>query len=352
LYLFVLNGKKKIGYIYLPAFYSEWDEASGFGCANDIAKEILKLKRENIEGIILDLRNNSGGSLMEAQSLAGIFIDEGPLFIQGYRDEKMLLIKDSSRGIIYDGPLIIMLNKYSASTSEFVAAALRDYNRALLVGSRTYGKASSQITLPVVKDLENMDLSEVRTKTNMDFIQLTTNLYYHLSGDTHQLCGVSPDVPLPGYLENVIITEKNFSYALVPDKIEKKVNYRKAGEIPVALLAGKSAQRVARDSNFQKIKDLDRRLQNYFAKTIELPLDFEGFIKGMKEKFKLLEEFDETIRRVSALYTVENSEYNLEIIQMNPFQKEMNDEQVKYITEDIYIQETYRIMEDLIRAIR
>ncbi len=349
---FILNGSKKIGYIYLPAFYSEWDESNSFGCANDLAKEILKLRRENIQGIILDLRNNSGGSLIEAQSLAGIFIDEGPLFIQGNRDAKPMLIKDSSRGVIYDGPLILMLNEYSASTSEFVAAALRDYNRALLVGSTTYGKATSQITLPVVKDIKSFNLKKQTAKSGVDFIRITTNLYYNLSGSSHQLHGISPDIPLPGYLENIVHIEKNLPYALNPDKTSKKVKYEKAGEMPIALLAKKSASRVEHDKNFQRIKDLDRHLKKYFAKTIELPLDLDSFLNVMKQKFELLEFFDQNIGRVSSIYKVENSEYNLEIIQMNPYKKEMNDEHIKCIQEDIYIQEAYRIMGDLIQTMK
>lgn len=349
---FILNGAKRIGYIYLPAFYSEWDESNGFGCANDLAKEIIKLKRENIQGLILDLRNNSGGSLIEAQSLAGIFIDEGPLFIQGNRDARPVLIKDSNRGIIYDGPLILMLNEYSASTSEFVASALKDYNRALLVGSTTYGKATSQITLPVVKDVLNFDAKNHRAYSSLDFIQITTNQYYNLSGGTHQLRGIAPDIPLPGYLEDIAYSEKNLPHALLPDKIEKKVTYQKAKELPIALLAKKSAYRVARDKDFQKIKDLDRRLKKYFVKTIELPLDLDGFIKHMKDKYVLLESVDQSVRRISTIYKVENSQYNLEIIQMSPYQQEMNDEYIKYIQADIYIQESYRIMGDLIQTMK
>src|SRR5690606_17936052 len=112
--------------------------------AADVAKEIVKLKQENIEGLILDVRFNGGGSLAEAVAMAGIFIDGGPVGIERVRQKEPLTLKDSNRGTVYDGPLVIMVNGLSASASEFLAAALRDYNRAIIVGSNTYGKGVGQ----------------------------------------------------------------------------------------------------------------------------------------------------------------------------------------------------------------
>ena len=146
---YLLSGGKKIGYISLPGFYTTWEDETGSGCANDMAKEIIKLKKENIDGLVLDLRYNGGGSMFEALQLCGIFIDEGPL--AGIRDKtgKVIFHKDPNRGTIYDGPLVVMINNQSASASELVAAALQDYNRAVIVGSPSYGKATMQVVFPM-----------------------------------------------------------------------------------------------------------------------------------------------------------------------------------------------------------
>ena len=132
---FVLQGEKKIGYILLPGFYTEWENESGSSCANDVAKEIVKLKKENIDGLILDVRYNGGGSLGEALEMTGIFIDEGPVVGIKSKDPKVVFLKDPNRGTIFSGPMVLMVNGQSASASEMLAAALQDYNRAPHVGS-------------------------------------------------------------------------------------------------------------------------------------------------------------------------------------------------------------------------
>src|SRR6185295_15214954 len=147
---FLLKGSKTIGFLSLPAFYEDWENEKGInGCANDVAKEILKLKKESIEGLILDLRYNGGGSMQEAVELAGIFVDAGPVGQYKTREAKVYTLKDVNRGTIYDGPLMVLVNGYSASASEMVAGTLQDYNRAVIVGSPTYGKATAQVVLPM-----------------------------------------------------------------------------------------------------------------------------------------------------------------------------------------------------------
>ncbi|MCU0403188.1 MAG: S41 family peptidase [Chitinophagaceae bacterium] len=146
---YLLTGEKRMGYISLPSFYTTWGNSEGSGCANDLSKEIIKLKREKIDGLILDLRYNGGGSLQEAIEIAGIFIEAGPMtIIKGPTGERATL-KDPSRGSIYDGPLMVLINGQSASASELVAATLQDYKRAVIMGSPTFGKATMQIVLPL-----------------------------------------------------------------------------------------------------------------------------------------------------------------------------------------------------------
>lgn len=147
---FLLKGKKTIGYIELPGFYTEFEDATTKGCADDVARELIKIKREKIDGLILDLRFNGGGSLQEALALAGIFIDIGPLALIQETGQPVITLKDLNRGTIYDGPLLILVNGFSASASELVSAVLQDLNRAIIVGSKTYGKATGQIIMPSI----------------------------------------------------------------------------------------------------------------------------------------------------------------------------------------------------------
>ena len=145
---YVLHGNKNVGYINLPGFYSRESESikeekdiKYDGCANDVSKEIVKLKKDTIAGLILDLRYNGGGSMWEAMQLAGIFIDIGPVASVKDKEGKVHFLKDPNRGTIYDGPLIVLINGGSASASEFVSAVLQDYNRALIVGGTHMVKA-------------------------------------------------------------------------------------------------------------------------------------------------------------------------------------------------------------------
>ncbi len=137
----IKSSGKKIGYIFLPEFYADFDHPNGARCSVDVAKEIVKLKEENVDGIVMDLRNNGGGSLYDVVQMAGLFIEEGPIVQVKDRDGKPSVLRDKDRSVLYDGPLAVMVNEFSASASEIFAAAIQDYNRGIIIGSTsTYGK--------------------------------------------------------------------------------------------------------------------------------------------------------------------------------------------------------------------
>jgi carboxyl-terminal processing protease len=236
---FVLSGEKKIGYISLPAFYSDLQTNSPLGCANDVAKEILKLQNERIEGLIFDLRYNGGGSVDEAVALAGIFIDEGPLFVFKEREQKPRLLKDINRGTAYNGPLLVMVNGLSASASELFSAALQDYRRALIVGSPTYGKATGQVILPLdtagtLKDVA-VRMQQAGAGKN-GYVKLTIEKFFRVTNKTHQKHGVIPDLQLPEPFYFAEYKEANYPSALSADSIVKKVVYAPLKELPVVRL--------------------------------------------------------------------------------------------------------------------
>ncbi len=222
---FILKGDHRVGFISLPAFYTDWngEEGGNNGCADDVAKEIIKLKKENIEGLILDLRYNGGGSMLEAIALAGIFIDAGPVGMTRDKEGKIYTMKDVNRGSVYDGPLILLINGFTASASEMLAGTLQDYHRALIVGSPSFGKATAQVVLPLdtLFDEKHMD----RMKTADNFIKITVDRLFRVNGTSAQQIGVIPDIFLPDYTETQTEREKSLPFSLANTTIESNKYY-------------------------------------------------------------------------------------------------------------------------------
>jgi len=211
---FILKGAHRIGFISLPAFYTDWngEEGGSNGCADDVAKEIIKLKRENIEGLILDLRYNGGGSMLEAIALAGIFIDFGPVGMTKDKEGKVYTMKDVNRGSVYDGPLILLINGFTASASEMLAGTLQDYHRALIMGSPSFGKATAQVVLPLDTLFDEQHMEKMKTADN--FLKVTIDRLYRVNGTSAQQTGVIPDIFLPDFTETQSEREKSLPFSL------------------------------------------------------------------------------------------------------------------------------------------
>lgn len=228
---FLLKGTQNAGYIYLPCFYEDWDRGNMgiMGCANDVAREIVKLKKENINGLILDLRFNGGGSVQEAMELAGIFIDAGPVAQMKTREPKPHMLYDVNRGTAFDGPLVVLVNSYSASASELVAATLQDYNRAVIVGSPTYGKATGQTILPL--DTTIVPGEKLPPYSGDGFIKLTVSKMYRVNGTSLQATGVIPSVIVSDSLLNVQ-READAPFALKANAIDANKYYKPYPQLP------------------------------------------------------------------------------------------------------------------------
>lgn len=343
---YLLAGEKKIGYISLPDFYTTWGDENGSGCANDMAKEIIKMKKENLGGLVLDLRFNGGGSLFEALQLCGIFIDEGPLVGTKGKDGKESFDKDPNRGTIYDGPLVVLVNNQSASASEMVAAALQDYHRAVIVGSTTYGKATMQQVFP-------MDSSAAKASAPQSpngFIKITTGKLYRLTGETAQCNGVIPDIVLPDAFDGLEYREKFEPYVLPADSGKKNSYYKFLAPLPVAALAAASKNRIEADPAFKTL------IQNIQEKATErksgkriIPLQPEAFEKWIKEKEASNTEISEEEHTSDKLFTADNYSMEKERLQNNTYAADLNIAALKNIQTDIYIKEAYNIITDLIK---
>lgn len=336
---FVLKGKSKIGYIYLPSFYQEWDQDNAPGCASDIAREILKLKREGIEGLIFDLRGNGGGSVREAVELAGIFIDQGPLFIQAGR-EKPLVVKDADRGTVYEGPLVLLLDGHSASASEIFASTMKDYNRAVIVGSPTFGKGTGQMILRA----GSMGMR------GEEYLKLTTNIYYNLYGLSHQFQGVKPDVPLPDLAGAA--GERSLPNALRAPPIEKRAAFQKLPQLDLEDIAEESEDRVSSDRGFREIQAFGSDVQELLEESREVPLSPSKFVSYVQEVSAVFEKLERASTRRTSDYSVENHSFESEILQIDPFRRELNTEIRTHIQEDIFVEESYRVMRDVLDQLR
>ena len=347
---FLLNGKSKLGYISLPSFYTEMENANNLGCANDFAKELIGLNREGIEGLVIDLRNNGGGSVKEAIELAGIFIDAGPLFVSKDKEGNLRTIKDPNRGTIYDGPVIVLLNKLSASASEIFAATLQDYNRAVIVGGASYGKSTGQLILPLLNKEDYRKLSFWDMETDFGFVKVTTSKFYRISGKTHQLYGVQPDIYLPQMIEGFGFGENTYPTALSSDSIQKKLYYTLLPELPISQLKVKSKQRLASHQNFKEIetaKPLVGKVWGTEASTLYIDLDV--YRKYQTQVFELSEKWEKLSERGISDFVVELSAYDQQTVDADPQLKAIYDVRQKNIAKDIYVEEAYRILLDLIQ---
>ena len=341
---YLLKGKNNIGYINLPGFYSREDGADikYDGCANDVSKEIIKLKRDNIEGLIIDLRGNGGGSMWEAMQLAGIFIDAGPVASVKERNGKVVFLKDPNRGTIYDGPLIVLINGASASASEFFSATLQDYNRAIIVGGTTYGKGSAQQVMPL--DTSKADAY----KKYEDFIKVTDSKFYRINGSTVQWNGVKPDINFPDVYADVQFKERANESALIPDE-SKKGNYTSLAQLPINDLKNKSEARVNNDAYFKSMSEFAVWISKYKSGKI-IPLQWSNYIDykaKLKSSFSL---FDTEKSNAAKLMNVSNNNFDKQRIDLSDAQEKLvNETYLKNISQDNELAEACKIFEDWIR---
>jgi len=213
----IQSDKGKIGYIFLPEFYADFDNPKGNRCSVDVAREIVKLKEAKVEGIVLDLRNNGGGSLYDVVQMVGLFIDQGPVVQVRDRDGKPQVLNDRDKTVLYDGPLAVMVNEFSASASEIFAAAIQDYHRGVIIGSTsTYGKGTVQRNIPLDKSTGFNDVAGP-----LGTVKLTLQKFYRINGGSTQLRGVSSDIVLPDLYEHYKVREKDQPDALAWDEMPK-----------------------------------------------------------------------------------------------------------------------------------
>ncbi len=332
---------KKIGYIYLPGFYADFEDPDGRRSSVDVKKEIEKLKKEDIEGIIVDLRNNGGGSLMDAIDIVGLFIDKGPVVQVRSRFAMPQVLKDKNAGSLYDDDLLIMINEFSASASEIMAAAIQDYNRGVIVGSKqSFGKGTVQRFIPFDRMTRgNEDLKPLGA------LKITIQKFYRINGGATQLKGVVPDIVLPDAYSKLDMGEKDLDNPIKWDEIPKaeytkfKPNYNKEQ------LKQISNKRVAKDTSFTLIEEYSKYLKEVREKTL-VSLNIEKYKKEEKEREEISKRFKNADRRISGLKFYVPKADSLEIYS-DTIKTEKAKRWMKDLKKDIYLEESFKIIEDM-----
>lgn len=338
------DANEKIGYIKLPKFYSSFERKGGNSCSEDVKKELEKLKANNVSGVILDLRNNGGGSLRDVVSMTGLFIEDGPIVQVKPRDKKATIYEDTDEGVVYDGPLVVMVNQYSASASEILAAALQDYNRAIIVGSNsTFGKGTVQRFF----DLDEAYRDKGPEYTNLGNIKVTMQKFYRVNGGSTQLKGVIPDIVLPDNYHYLDIGEKDYDYAMdwsVIDPVEYEQNVLTYPNLEE--LAVNSEERINMHPEFALIMENAKRLKaNRDVTSYPLSLeDYENFLDQREEE---AEQFKDLMDSEIANLMIKNLESDVTYINSDESRIARNEDWIKNVSKDIYVEEVLKIMKDV-----
>jgi carboxyl-terminal processing protease len=335
----VVNKEGKLyGVIYLPKFYQSFENKSQRDAFKDVAIEVERLKALNVEGIVMDLRDNGGGSLETVVKMTGLFIDKGPVVQVKPANGKAQVLPDTDPKVQWDGPLVVMINNYSASASEIFAAAIQDYNRGIIVGSKqSYGKGTVQNVFELnefVRGNQYGDLGALKT---------TTQKFYRVNGGSTQLEGVKSDIVMPDRFSYMETGEKDEKSALPWDKIEPaiytplNVNYDK--------VIANSKNRIASNENFNLITE-NAKWINDRKKDNSISLNYTTYKKELADiemqtkKFKVIEKFKNNL-------TFTSLPYELELMAKDELLKEKRDRWHAELVKDVYMTETLNVLTDL-----
>ena len=331
---FKLKMKNSVfGYIKIPSFYSTFENGKS-SITNDVVKEIYKLEENKIDGLVIDIENNGGGSMEEAVQLSGLFINDGPLAIMNNNKNNKQIIPDSILGTIYNGPMVIMINGFSASASEFFTNAMQDYNRAIIIGNKSLGKATMQRIFPL-------------NSNNDEFLKLTLEKFYRLTGKSNQYNGITPDVEIPLLFDKQMPRENSNDTALKNDEISGvlKYNYIENSVYADAIVASK--KRVAESTDALEIQNLNTKINPLYDE--DLPpviLQFNYVFDNVNSINLLWKDIKKETEKVYPI-TVELNSADSKKQKKDDFMKTNITERIKNIRQNFHILEATNILYDI-----
>jgi carboxyl-terminal processing protease len=337
----ITQGNSKIGFIYLPEFYADFDNPKGPRCSEDVRKEIIKLKEQKVDGIIMDLRSNGGGSLYDVVQMVGLFIEGGPVVQVKDRDGKPLVYTDRDKSVLYDGPLAVMVDEFSASASEIFAAAIQDYDRGVIIGSSTtYGKGTVQRNIGLDKTMGFLD-----PNSDLGTVKLTLQKFYRINGGSTQLRGVSSDIALPDLFEFSKLREKDNPGALPWDEVQKADYKRWKFGLELAPIKKASQERLKSSEVFNLIRSNAEWLSTQDDKVQTLNLKkYQEEQKKIKAAVKQIEALNKLAKELE----VEALPEDLKRFEYDNGKSDRFKLWIKNLRSNIYLDEAVHVINDMI----
>ncbi len=330
----------KYGIIYLPKFYIDFEDKNSRDAGKDVALEVERLKNAGVQGIIMDVRDNGGGSLKTVVDIAGLFIEKGPIVQVKSATGKKEVLYDTDEQVKWDGPLVIMVNEFSASASEILAAAMQDYKRAIVVGSKqTFGKGTVQNIYDLNQFVRGSDVGDLGA------LKTTTQKFYRINGGSTQLEGVASDIVMPDRYAYLKMGEKDTENAMPWDKIEaasytlwsKSNNFDKA--------VTNSKKRIETNPQMKLIDENakwvdERNKVNVYSLQIDKFKNEQKKLEETNKKYKSIADYTNNLPFAALPYETElmNKDSNL---------KEKRESWFESLTKDIYVEEALNILDDL-----
>ena len=334
----IQKNEKKYGFIQLPKFYIDFKDQNSRNAASDVKKELLALKKRDVSGIILDLRNNGGGSLRTVVDITGFFIDKGPVVQVKTTGGAKDVLSDEDPTIVWDGSLVVMVNQFSASASEILAAALQDYKRAIILGSKqTFGKGTVQNVIDLNRIISG------GTHGDLGAVKVTTDKFYRINGGSTQLEGVRSDIVLKNQYSYIEVGEKDQESPLTWDKIEPTLYKQWGNQTNFDYALSQSENRLKDDPYIQIIEQQARRIQaqqdNYIY-----TLNYDDYIierdinKKIIDKFSVLKDYKSDL----------TFEWTLDPgLPVDDSVIERKNRWIEALERDFYISEAVSVLEDL-----
>ncbi|MBC5863756.1 carboxy terminal-processing peptidase [Flavobacterium turcicum] len=336
----VQKGDSKYGVIYLPKFYIDFENPQGRDAGKDIALEVDRLKKEGVNGIVLDVRDDGGGSLSTVVDIAGLFIEQGPIVQIKSAGRKKEVLYDRDKKIEWDGPLVIMVNSFSASASEILAAAIQDYKRGVIIGSKqTYGKGTVQNVIDLNQFVRSNSVGDLGA------IKTTTQKFYRINGGSTQLEGVSSDIVMPDRYAYLKMGERDVDNAMPWDKIDqadyqvwnKNANFNQA--------ISNSKSRISSNAQFQLIEEnakwIDSRSEeNVYSLNIDKFKVAQTEIEEKAKKYKPITDYKNDLLFTSLPYEKDAMSKDLTL-------KEKRERWHEALAKDIYVEEALNVLDDL-----
>ncbi len=330
----------KYGIIYLPKFYIDFENEDSRDAGKDVAIEVERLKKEGIKGLIMDVRDDGGGSLKTVVDIAGLFIDEGPIVQIKSAGAKKEVLYDKDKKIQWDGPLVVMVNSFSASASEILAAAIQDYHRGVIIGSKqTYGKGTVQNVIDLNQFVRGNSLGDLGA------LKTTTQKFYRINGGSTQLEGVASDVAMPDRYAYLKMGERDIDNAMPFDRIDPaKYNvWTKQSHFDDAIVNSK--KRIADNPKFKLIEENakwidERSKENTYSLEIDKFKAEQTKIEETAKKYKSISDYNNSLNFLSLPYEVDAMKTDVAL-------KEKRDRWHESLSKDIYVEEAIKILDDL-----